>query len=150
MTVILDTSIIIPWLRDIAYERFIRRQVVDDQLVISAVSGTELLAGSRTQEQRRKADALIGRLARDGRIITPDQTEWLRAGRVIAHYQNRFGNVVPADHVNDILILLTGERLGAGVVTENGDDFRLWSRFRPESLRPRLLVLNRHEHVNRS
>ena len=148
MSVVLDTSIIIPYLGGIAYDRFVWRRLTRDQIYVSAVSGMEILAGSLRPEQRRQADAFIGELVRASRFITPEQDEWLRAGLILARFQNRFGHVDPARHINDLLILLAAERLGMVLVTENGEHFRLWSRFRPEPRRPHLMILNRLEHLN--
>ena len=148
MSLLLDTSIIIPYLGNVAYDRFVWTRLVREQVYISSLSGMELLAGSLRQNQRSKADAFLGWLERRGRILTPTHEEWLRAGMILARYQNRFGHVEPADHVNDILILLAAERLGAELATENGTHFRLWSRFRPVPKRPRLVVMDRQAHLN--
>jgi predicted nucleic acid-binding protein len=74
--------------------------------------------------------------------------EWLRAGRILARYQNLFGHVRPEAHIADILIMLAAERIGADLMTENGEHFRLWSRFRPGARRPRLVVLRREDYLN--
>lgn len=148
MSLLLDTSIISPYLGNVAYDRYVWTRLVRDQVFTSSVCCMELLAGSLYPDQRRKADAFIGRLARRERIITPTHDEWLRAGRILARYQNQFGHVDPADHLNDILILLTAERLGAELATEDGDHFRLWARFRPPATRPRLVILDRQSHQN--
>jgi predicted nucleic acid-binding protein len=146
MSVLLDTSIIIPYLGSVAYDRFVWTRLVREQVYVSAVSAVELLAGSLREDQRRKADAFIDPLDRRGRLIAPLADDWRRAGLILARYQNRFGHVEPSTHENDILILLTAERLGADLATENGDHFRLWSRFLPASRRPHLLVLERQGH----
>jgi predicted nucleic acid-binding protein len=148
VSVVLDTSIIIPYLGGTAYDRFVWSRLAREQVYISSVSGMELLAGSLRPEQRREADAFLGSLVRRSRVVTPDEGEWLRAGLILARFQNRFGHVDPARHINDLLILLAAERIGAVLVTENGDHFRLWSRFRPEARRPHLMILNRQEHLN--
>jgi predicted nucleic acid-binding protein len=146
---ILDTSIIIPYLGDVAYARLLWPYLVREQVLISAVSALELLAGSLTREQRQKALHFVGEFERSGRLVLPAQEDWLRAGTILARFQNLFGHVVPADHQNDLLILLAGQRLGGSVATENGSDFRTWSRFLRSPRRPPLLILNRQEHLNR-
>jgi predicted nucleic acid-binding protein len=148
LSILLDTSIIIPYLGSVAYDRFVWTRLVREQVYISAVSAMELLAGSLREDQRRKADAFIDRLARRGRMIAPLGDEWMRSGGILARYQNRFGHIEPSAHVNDILITLTAERLGADLATENGEHFRLWSRFISPPRRPRLLVLERQGHLN--
>lgn len=148
MSVLLDTSIIIPYLGSIAYDRFVFTRLTREQVYVSAVSGMELLAGSLNRDQRRKADAFIDRLDRRGRVITPTVEDWLRTGAILARYQNRFGQVKPAAHVGDILITLAAERLGADLATENGQHFHLWIRFLPPARRPHLVVLDRRDHLN--
>jgi len=148
VSVVLDTSIIIPYLGGVAYDRFVWNRLVREQIYISSASGMELLAGSLRPDQRRRADAFLNELVRASRIVTPDQDEWLRAGLILARFQNRIGHVDPARHINDLLIFMAAERIGAVLITENGDHFRLWSRFRPEPRRPHLMILNRGEHLN--
>ncbi|TAK36606.1 MAG: type II toxin-antitoxin system VapC family toxin [Chloroflexota bacterium] len=148
MSLLLDTSIVIPYLGNIAYDRFLWTRMARQQVYISSVTGMELLAGSLLPTQLSKAEAFIDRLGRQGRIVTPAHEEWLRAGKIVARYQNMFGHVEPADHVHDILILLTAERMGAELATENAAHFRLWSRFRPAPRRPRLVVLDRQAYLN--
>lgn len=148
MSVVLDTSVIIPYLGSVAYDRLVWTRLVRDQVFVSTVSGMELLAGSLYPDQRQKADALLDRLDRRGRLVTATQDEWLRAGLIIARYQNRFGHLEPSAHLNDILILLAAERLGAELITENGAHFQLWSRFLRPKRRPPLAVVDRAAHLN--
>jgi predicted nucleic acid-binding protein len=149
MSLLLDTSVIIPYLGSVAYARFVWTRLIREQVYVSSVTCMELLAGSLHQDQRQKADAFIDRLDRRGRLVTPTHSEWLRAGMILARFQNRYGHVEPAAHLGDLLILLTAERLGAELATENGEHFRLWSRFLPASRRPPLLVLERQAYLNR-
>jgi predicted nucleic acid-binding protein len=139
---------VIPYLGGVAYDRLLWTRLIRDQVYISSVSGMELLAGSTRPDQRQKADAFLDRLARRERVVTPTADEWLRAGSILARYQNLFGHVDPVDHLNDILILLSAERLHADLATENGQHFQIWSRFRPASTRPTLTVLERQIHLN--
>ena len=150
MSLLLDTSVVIPYLANVAYNRFVRSRLIREQVYIASVSGLELLAGSLSEEQRHKADAFLNPLIRYGRLVTPGEGEWLRAGRMIARFQNRFGHLDPSDHENDILILLAAARTGAELATENGDHFRTWSRFLPPNHRPRLVVLERQEYLNQT
>ncbi len=148
MSLLLDTSVIIPYLGAVAYDRFVWVRLVREQVYVSSVSAMELLAGSLQQDQRSKAEAFVDRLEKRERVVTPAHAEWLRAGLILARYQNRFGHIEPGDHIGDILILLTAERLGADLATENGRHFRLWSRFLPPAKRPRLVALRRQAHSN--
>ena len=148
MSLLLDTSIIIPFLANLAYDRFVWTKLIREQVYVSSVSGMELLAGSVSLQQVNKAEAFLDRLGRRNRIVTPTHEEWLRAGKILARYQNRFGHIEPSDHINDILILLAAERLGSELATENGDHFRLWAKFRPAPKRPYLVVLDRQTYLN--
>jgi len=83
MSILLDTSVIIPYLGSVAYDRFVWTRLVREQVYVSSVSGMELLAGSLHQDQRQKAEAFVDRLDRRGRIVTPTHGEWLRAGTIL-------------------------------------------------------------------
>jgi predicted nucleic acid-binding protein len=148
VSTLLDTSIVIPYLGSVAYDRFVWTRLVREQVHISAVTAMELLAGSLRLDQRRKATAFLDRLEQRARILEPSRDDWRQAGTILARYQNRFGHVEPAVHVGDILIALGAQRLGAELVTENGEHFRLCVRFLAAPRRPRLLVLERHTHRN--
>jgi predicted nucleic acid-binding protein len=148
VSLLLDTSVIIPYLGAVAYDRFVWVRLVREQVHVSSVSGMELLAGSLRQDQRSKAEAFVERLEKRERMVTPTYAEWLRAGLILARYQNRFGSIDPGAHIGDILILLAAERLGADLATENGRHFQIWSRFLPAARRPRLIVLDRQAHLN--
>jgi predicted nucleic acid-binding protein len=148
LSALLDTSIIIPYLGSVAYDRLVWTRLVREQVYVSAVSALELLAGSTRVDQRRKADAFIDLLERRERIVVPTGDDWRRDGLMLARFQNRFGHVDPSAHVNDILITLAAARLGAELITENGEHFRLWSKFVAVSGRPRLLVLERRGHLS--
>ena len=81
MSVVLDTSVIIPYLGSVAYDRLVWTRLVCEQVFVSTVSGMELLTGSTYPDQRQKANAFLDRLNRRGRLVTATQDEWLRAGR---------------------------------------------------------------------
>ncbi len=148
MSVLLDTSVIIPYLGAVAYDRYVWLRPVREQVHMSSASAIELPAGSLQPDQRSKAEAFIDCLEKRDRVVARAHAEWLRAGLILARYQDGFGQIEPADHPGDILILLTTERLGADLATENGRHFQLWSRFLPHAKRPRLVVLSRHAHLN--
>jgi predicted nucleic acid-binding protein len=148
VSLIIDTSVIIPYLGSVAYDRFVWVRLVREQVYISSVSAMELLAGSLQRDQRSKAEAFVERLEKRGRVVTPVHAEWLRAGLILARYQNSFGHIEPGDHIGDILILLAAERLGTDLATENYRHFQIWSRFLPTAKRPRLVALRREAHMN--
>ncbi len=146
--ILLDTSILVPYLAGTAYGRYLWGRLAREQVYVSSVSVMELLAGCTSQSQRRKVEDFASRLRLRERSITPNHEEWLRAGRIIARYQVRYGYIRPGAHIADLLILLVSERLGAELATENGEHFRLWSRFLVSKKRPSLTILDRQEHLN--
>ena len=53
--------------------------------------------------------------------------DWVRGGQVIRRYRQLYGSVQPREHLNDVLILLSGAAAGAVVVTENAKPFARWA-----------------------
>jgi predicted nucleic acid-binding protein len=116
---ILDTSIYIDNLRS---GRF-KQEILDLKFVVrcSAVVLAELSRGARSRPMKRFVDDLTKNL----RIIAPNEREWIQSGRIV----NRIAAVEGYDiHKTrelhfDVLIALTARRIGAYLITCNGDDF---------------------------
>jgi predicted nucleic acid-binding protein len=116
---ILDTSIYIDNLRS---GRF-KHEILDLKFVVrcSAVVLAELSRGARSRPMKRFVDDLTKNL----RIIAPNEREWIQSGRIV----NRIAAVKGYDiHKTrelhfDVLIALTARRIGAHLITCNGDDF---------------------------
>jgi predicted nucleic acid-binding protein len=54
MSVLLDTSIVIPYLANVAYDRLLWSRLAQGQVYLSSVTAMELLAGSLRPDQRDK------------------------------------------------------------------------------------------------
>ena len=61
-------------------------------------------------------------------MVTPNHDDWTMSGVILARYRQRFGQVEPRDHINDILITLCAVNLNAELVTENVTDMERWKR----------------------
>jgi predicted nucleic acid-binding protein len=76
-------------------------------------------------------------MERTGRIVSPAFDDWIDASEVVTAIEERdrgWRSKLPA-LLNDVLIALAARRIGATLVTYNGDDFRLIRRRRGFSLR---------------
>jgi predicted nucleic acid-binding protein len=67
-------------------------------------------------------------MRRRDRLLTPDDEDWIRAGRLIARQIRLHGTLRPRDHLADVLILISAARLGGVVVTANLRHFEAWRR----------------------
>jgi predicted nucleic acid-binding protein len=76
-------------------------------------------------------------MERIGRIVSPVFDDWIDASEVVSAVEERnrgWRSKLPA-LLNDILIALCARRIGATLITYNGDDFRLIGRHREFALR---------------
>jgi len=76
-------------------------------------------------------------MERTGRIVSPAFDDWVGASEIVTAIEGRdrgWRTKLPA-LLNDILIALCARRIGATLITYNGDDFRLIRRHRAFSLR---------------
>ena len=116
---ILDTSVYIDNLRS---GRF-KQEILDLKFVVrlSAVVLAELSRGARSREMKRFVDDL----AKNLRIITPNEREWIQSGRIVNRLVAAKGfDVHKTREIHfDVLIALTARRIGAYLVTCNVDDF---------------------------
>ena len=116
---ILDTSVYVDNLRS---GRF-KQEILDLKFVIrcSAVVLAELSRGARSRPMRR----FIEDLAKDLRVITPNEREWIQSGRIVNRIVTSKGYDLHKTrelHL-DVLIALTARRIGAYLITRNIDDF---------------------------
>jgi predicted nucleic acid-binding protein len=124
---LLDASVLIDALRGHQLPP-VRQHRPAGRLWLSSVALAEAYAGTRSADDRRRLDDFVQPLIADGRLIAPSHEDWVRAGRLIARRIRLFGYVRPRDHLNDVLILLSAARHGAGVVTANVGHFEAWAR----------------------
>jgi predicted nucleic acid-binding protein len=115
----LDTSVYIDNLRS---GRF-KQQILDLKLVIqcSAVVLAELSRGARSRQMRRFVDDL----AKNLRVIAPNEREWIQSGRIVNRIASAKGyDIHKTRELHfDALIALTARRIGAYLITCNVDDF---------------------------
>lgn len=116
---ILDTSVYVDNLRS---GRF-KEEILDLKFVIrcSAVVLAELSRGARSRPMRR----FIEDLAKNLRVITPNEREWIQSGRIVDRIVTSKGyDLHKTRELHfDVLIALTARRIGAYLITCNVDDF---------------------------
>jgi len=116
---ILDTSVYIDNLRS---GRF-KQEILDLKFVIrcSAVVLAELSRGARSRPMRRFVDDL----AKNLRIIAPNEREWIESGWIVNRIAAAKGyDIQKTGELHfDVLIALTARRIGAYLITCNVVDF---------------------------
>lgn len=116
---ILDTSIYIDNLRS---GRF-KQEILDLKFVVrsSAVVLAELSRGARSRPMKRFVDDL----AKNLRVIAPNEREWIQSGRIVNRIATAKGyDVHKTRELHfDVLIALTARRIGGHLITCNVDDF---------------------------
>lgn len=116
---ILDTSVYVDNLRS---GRF-KQEILDLKFVIrcSAVVLAELSRGARSRPMRR----FIEDLAKNLRVTTPNEREWIQSGRIVNRIVTSKGyDLHKTRELHfDVLIALTARRIGAYLITCNVDDF---------------------------
>jgi predicted nucleic acid-binding protein len=132
MMILPDSSVLIPYFTRQHYAERIERALRAGRLALCSVVAEEVLAGARSQQERRLYDRFFGQCQRLGLVITPDYDAWRMCGRLLSRYRERFGALEPRDHQNDVLIVLTARQLArqeaTTVVTENDRHFITWQR----------------------
>lgn len=142
-----DTSIYIPYLRGEAYRDLIERAVRGDHVIFSTVVLAELYAGTRSAGDKADLDTILRAYETRGLLVVPNAEDWVRTGLVIRRHRAVYGDIEPRHHLNDILILLSGARVGAEIVTENAKHFSRWeSLFRKMGVPTRVHAVERNEH----
>ena len=118
---VLDTSILIEWLRGR------RKELIPDArdrlLYLPAPVEMELLAGIKNLKHQRVLEALLGPFSRHNRIITPKREDFRRAGQVLAETGKS-----SSLHGNDALICVCARSIGAELWTLNKKDFTPFSQ----------------------
>jgi predicted nucleic acid-binding protein len=122
---VIDSSVYIDNLRS---GRF-KQELLDLRLIVrcSAVVLAELSRGARSSAMKRFVDDL----AKNLRIVAPNEREWLESGRIVRRLVAARGyDVHKTRELHfDVLIALTARRLGACLITSNAADFRAISEF---------------------
>ena len=102
-------------------------------LYMSSVVAMELYAGCRTTRETRLVDRFMRPYERTGRVVHPDYRAWLRVGAALVKLRDVFHCELVKRRAlaNDLLIAMTAVQIGAVVVTNNTDDFRLIQKVTP-------------------
>jgi predicted nucleic acid-binding protein len=105
--------------------------------VLSAVVAYELRVNACNERTRRLVDEWVRPMESSGRVVAPTFSDWVEAADIVTRVFDRdrsWRSKLPA-LLNDLLIALCARRVGATVVTYNGQDFRLIRRHKEFSLR---------------
>ena len=121
---VVDSSILISYLRLGKYENFLYKNLSRKTLFFPGPVLGELYAGATTQQDRRDLESLRQALGKN--IIETTVEDWILAGRCIAIYSMRLGKVKPRDHILDVLIAITAAKIGAALATENLRHMKRW------------------------
>jgi predicted nucleic acid-binding protein len=129
---VFDTNVYVAALREgLSGASFGRLEVAAPRTFLASVVSAELRAGAVDEAGRRAIIELVGRFERLGRVVVPTAGSWNDAGDIlakIAHREPGFRTKVRGLW-NDALIALSARQIGATLVTENLDDFRLLRRY---------------------
>ncbi|TMA84547.1 MAG: type II toxin-antitoxin system VapC family toxin [Deltaproteobacteria bacterium] len=104
---------------------------------LSLVVAYELAVDARDRRTRGLVRQFLLPMERTGRILSPAFDDWVDAFDVVTAIEERdrsWRSKLPA-LLNDILIALCARRIGATLITYNGEDFRLIRRHRGFALR---------------
>lgn len=122
---ILDTSVYVDNLRS---GRF-KQEILDLKYIVrcSAVVLAELSRGARSREMKRFVDGL----AKNLRVIAPNEREWVESGRIVSRIVTAKGyDIHKTREIHfDVLIALTARRMGALLITCNAADFEAIHEF---------------------
>lgn len=121
----MDTSILISYLRAGRHGEFLRREFARGGVFLPGVVLYELQAGATTRDDRADVETL--RRALGQKIIGTASDDWLLAGRCLARYAERWGQVRPRDHLADALVAVTAARLRATVAAEDVRGMTRWA-----------------------
>lgn len=123
--VVLDTSILVSYLRTGAYADFVLDRVKAFSVFLPGVVLAELYAGALSREDRNDVEDF--RRAISPHVIGVDSRGWILSGRCLSHYAMRWGKIRPRDHLADVVIAVCSARLNADLITENQTHMQRWS-----------------------
>jgi predicted nucleic acid-binding protein len=130
-TALLDSSIYVSALRSEEAAAALERLAAGTILWLSAVVLEELYAGAR-ERHRKVIEQWERDFDRAGRILVPNLSDWIDAGKVLRHLADKYDyeKIGRGRLTNDALIAMSAARMGIRVITGNEKDFRKLAEFR--------------------
>jgi predicted nucleic acid-binding protein len=126
MKAVPDTNVLIDFFRNPSHKEEFEAKTLRPQFFLSSVVAMELYASCRTKRQQSELESFLKVFEKGKRVIAPDHSCFIEAGRVLASLGVQGVDLVRRRHmVNDILIAVTAARAGAVVITANVQDFSL-------------------------
>lgn len=125
--VIVDSSVLIPFLRSGTYGSLIARLANQGRFLLCSVVAMELLEGAIDQRQRRRMRQQFQRFEPRA-VASPNHQDWTKAGELMSRYAERWGGIDGRKHQNDVLIVLTARRHETEVLTNDIHDMRIWAK----------------------
>ena len=104
---------------------------------LAAVVAYELRVNAADRRSSDLVQQFVDPVERSGRCVTPVFADWIEASDIISAIAERdrtWRSKLPA-LLNDVLIALCARRVGATLLTHNGQDFRLIRRHKDFALR---------------
>ena len=114
--VVVDTCLYIEWFKGNLLEH--STDLLSNIPYLSSVVATELIAGARTKQQQRELGKFISHYEEANRVIFPNHSICLLAGKCIEML-----NVPSKNILGDTLIAMSARSIGAEVWTINRKDF---------------------------
>ena len=130
--VILDTNLHIDWMN-----RGLREDVMLGPGLVrymSAVVLMELRVGAHTRAGRSAVDRLTRSYSAAGRLVAPSSQVFDRAGSALRRLRLAGRDVRSGSFLNDVLIALTAQAIGATMLTANVADFEAIRAIEPFAL----------------
>jgi len=129
--VLLDSSVYIAALRGADAALRLERITAGTVLWLSAVVLEELYAGAGIRD-RGHVEQLEHRFAQAGKLLVPDLSDWIEAGRVLGRLGVKYDyeKIGRSRLTNDALIAMSAARTGIRVITANERDFHRLAEFR--------------------
>lgn len=117
---LIDTSV---YIENVKFGRFETELLTLPFLVrCSAVVLAELWRGAQSREAKR----FVASLAKQCRVVAPNERAWIESGQIVGKLVERHGyDVHKMREIHfDVLIALTARQMGAIVITCNARDFQ--------------------------
>ena len=122
---VLDSSILISYLRSSKYRQFILSGLGRGTIFLPGVALCELYAGATSREDRADIEAL--RRALGPHLLGAEAGDWVLAGRCLAYYSARWGKIRPRDHLADVMVVVAALRVGALLAAKDLKQMKRWS-----------------------